>query len=118
MSRYCGCIAYRVEDPGCSVPSRRVESCPEVEEEHRSDTTAIDVWLGVFRWLRYLDISTNDPHTNGAAERANQKKIAAANAVNEPKKPEPCYDKFDDSEDTSREKTRVGPSDTDALKSC
>lgn len=77
-------LTYRVENPRCSVPGRRVEHRPQIKEEHSSDTTAIHLVLLVFLWLRDLDVRTNDPQANRSSGGTDKQQPTTTDTVDEP----------------------------------
>lgn len=77
--------AYRVENPGCTVPSWCIEGRPQVEEEHCCDTTAAQGVTIVLFGFGDLDVRPDNPQTNGTTCCTNQQQVTATNVINQPK---------------------------------
>ena len=104
--------AYRVENPGGTIPGRGIEDGPQVEEEHGRNTTATEAVTLVVLGLRDLDVCADDPKTDGATRSTDQQQVTATDLVNKPEQPDEGHDCLHDTEYTRGEQTCVGTLDT------
>jgi hypothetical protein len=74
--------AYRVKDPGGTVPGWSIENGPQVEEEHGRDTTAAQGIALVVLRLGDFDVCTNNPQADGTSGCTDEQQVAATDAVN------------------------------------
>lgn len=99
--------AYRVENPGGTVPSWGIEYRPQVEEEHCCDTTATQGVTFVIFGLGDLDVRADNPQTNGTTCCTNQQQVTATNVINQPKQPNESHHSLHYTEDSGGEQTSV-----------
>lgn len=104
--------AYRVENPGGSVPGWGIEDSPQVEEEHGCNTTASQAIALVVLRLRNLDVRADDPQADGATCGTDQEQVSATDLVDQPEQPDKGHDRLHDAEDSGGEQTGVGTLDT------
>ena len=104
--------AYRVENPGSTVPGRGIEYRPQVEEEHGCDTTAAQGVTIVLFGFGDLDVRADNPQTHGTTSCANQQQVTATNVINQPKQPDESHHSLHYAEDSSGKQTSVGTLNT------
>lgn len=100
--------AYRVEDPGGSVPGGGIEDGPKVEEEHGCDTAAAEAVAFIVLWLGDLDVRTDNPETDGTTCGTDEEKVTATDVVDQPEEPNEGYNGLYNTEDTGGKETGVG----------
>jgi hypothetical protein len=92
MLTRCKCLPQRasllavhlgVDDPWCTVPRRRVEGSPKVEEEDSADAPGRELtgWIRVARRVGDLDVRSNVPHAEGTSQGSEHKEFRAAEAI-------------------------------------
>jgi hypothetical protein len=107
----------RVENPGCTVPRRCVESGPEVEEEDSCDTTGGKGGALSSSDLGFvvgdLDVSTDEVHAESTATSTNHEKVSATDVIDKNENPDKGNSRLDNAKDTSGKEASVGTGDTD-----
>lgn len=109
----------RVEDPWCAVPRWSVEGSPKVEEEHGGDTTRAQVGTctrGGSLNCGGRDVSSQNPHADGATEGTSHEQVPATKVVDHEKHPKEGEDSFNDTENSSGQEPSVSALNTNCLK--
>lgn len=91
---------YRVDDPRGTVPSGGIDSSPQVEEEDGSNTSTIQVVLGVFCRTDNVDVGTNSIHAGGSADGTTEEELTTSELINQKEQPDNGEDSLDDTKDT------------------
>jgi len=98
-----GVEEFGVDNPGGTVPGRGVDSSPQVEEEDSGDTTTIKGSTGVVLRLDDTNVSTDDPHANGAGHSTTKKQVSSSDLINKEEEPNEGHDSLDHTEDTGHQ---------------
>lgn len=109
-----GSGTYGVNDPGSTVPGWGVDGGPKIEEEDSGNTATVKVVCGVIFRRNHIDISTDDPHADGAGDTTDEKKFPATELIDKEKQPDKRHNGLDHTEDASHQIDSVGL-DTNAL---
>lgn len=105
----------RVDDPRGTVPRRTVESGPQVEEKHGSNTPRAER-LAISLSISSEEIATDDPHADRATSSTDHEEIASAKSVDEEQEPDDCNHRLHNPEQASGEECSVCTSNTDGLE--
>jgi len=103
---------FRVHDPGGSVPRRGIECRPKVKEEDGRDTGRRNAISRVVRRVGHLDVSSDDPHADSAAQGAEHEQISSSKVVDHVEQPEYGENRLHHAKEARREEASVRSRDT------
>lgn len=121
IARCCGSLAetasvvvedFTVDDPGRTVPRRRVEDGPQVEEEDRGDAARGQRGGGVRVDTGMENVTADDPHAHRTADGTDHQQLSASEVVDKDQDPDDGEYSLDHTEDTRGQEGGASAADT------
>lgn len=101
-------MTHRVDNPRCTVPGRRVDGSPEVEEEDRCDTSTVEAAAWVVFGLNDTNVGTNYPHTDRSGYGTAKQQVPSSDLIDQEQEPHEGRDSLDHTENTGHYVHSVG----------